>query len=151
MLPDAFSREHGHRLAGLLPAELLPLFDDRFIGSHILFEEYVHRLAIRVVRDSGIEPAAREPGTPGEIAARAGLDAVRAPVPVGWLLATLVARGQAERDPDGRSFIPAALPDPDLQEVAAAQERHDPSAMPSYRMAALAADFFAAFDFARAI
>ena len=142
MLPVAFSRGHGDRLAGLLPAELLPLFDDRFVGSYVLFEEYVHRLAVRVVRDAGIESAAQEPGTPGEIAARAGLDTVRAPAAVGWLLATLVAQGHAARGLDGRYFVPLILPDPDLQEVADAQERHDPSALASYRMAALAADLY---------
>ena len=142
MLPVAFHPGHGDRLAGLLPAELLPLFDHRFVGSCVLFEEYVHRLAVRVVRDAGIESAAREPGTPGEIAARAGLDAVRAPTAVGWLLATLVAQGHAVRGHDGRYAVPMSLPDPDLQEVADAQERHEPSALASYRMAALAAELY---------
>ena len=130
------------RLAELLPAELIPLFDDRFVGSCTLFEEYVHRLALRVVRGAGLDAAAREPGTPAEIAARAGLDTARAPVPVGWLLATLELAGRALRAGDGRFRIPAALPDLDPEELVRAQERHDPSALASYRMAALAAEFY---------
>jgi SAM-dependent methyltransferase len=132
----------GDHLAGLLPAELIPLFDGRFVESCALFEEYVHRLALQVVRSTGLDSAAREPGTPGEIAARAGLDATRAPVPVGWLLATLALDGRAARGSDGRYTIPVALPDLDPREVADAQERHDPSALASYRMAALAAALY---------
>ena len=142
MSPDGRSGAPVDRLAELLPAELIPLFDDRFVGSCTLFEEYVHRLALRVVGSTGLDTAAREPGTPGEIAARAGLDAARAPVPVGWLLATLELTGHAVRTSDGRFHIPMTLPDLDPEEVAQAQERHDPSALASYRMAALAAALY---------
>src|SRR6266850_1470244 len=114
-------------LAELLPPELIPLFDDRFVGSCHLFEEYVHRLAIQVVRSVGIDSAARQSGTPAEIAARAGLDPDRAPVTVGWLLAMLALGGRAARGADGRYSLPAALPDLDPREVAVAQERLDPS------------------------
>ena len=142
MSSNASSGARGDRLAELLPAELIPLFDDRFVGSCTLFEEYVHRLALRVVGGTGLDAAAREPGTPGEIAVRAGLDAARAPVAVGWLLATLALTGRAARAGDGRFHIPAALPDLDPEEVAQAQDRHDPSALASYRMAALAAALY---------
>jgi len=128
--------------AELIPAELIPLFDDRFVGSCTLFEEYIHRLAIRVVAGAGIDAAAREPGTPAEIAARAGLDATRAPVPVGWLLAMLAVAGRASRTDDGRFRISGTLPDLDPEEVTGEQERHDPSALASYRMAALAAALY---------
>lgn len=134
----------GDRLPELLPAELLPLFDDRFITSCSLFEEYVHRLALQVVRDTGIDAAAREPGTPAEIGERAGLDPGRAPVAVGWLLAALALTGRATRDGDGRFTIPVGLEAPDPNEVVSAQERHDPSALVSYRMAALAASLYPA-------
>jgi SAM-dependent methyltransferase len=126
----------------MLPDELLPLFDDRFDRSCELFEEYVQRLSIQVVRNAGIDSAAREPGTPAEIAARAGLDPVRAPVTVGWLLATLASAGRAARDDDGRYTVPAVLPDLDPREVADAQERHDPSSLASYRLADLAAALY---------
>jgi SAM-dependent methyltransferase len=142
MLPDVSSGESRDRFAELLPPELLPLFDDRFVGSCALFEEYVHRLALQVVRSAGIDSAARQPGTPGEIAARAGLDADRAPVTVGWLLAMLALGGRAARGADGRYSIPARLPDLDPREVADAQQRLDPSSLASYRMAELAAALY---------
>ena len=127
----------GDRLAEVLPADLLPLFDARFTGSCDLFEEYVLRLAIRVVRDLALDAAARSPGTAEEIAARAGLDPERTGSTVGWLLATLAMRGLSAGEVDGRFQIAAALPDLDPREVAAEQERHDPTSLPSYRMADL--------------
>jgi len=139
MSPGVSSNGRTERLAALLPSRLLPMFDDRFTGSCDLFEEYVHRLAVQVVRGTGLDVAARQPGTPGEIAARAGLDTMSAPVPVGWFLSLLVERGLAARGDDGRTVVPGVLPDLDPREVADAQERRDPSALPSYRMAALAA------------
>ena len=142
MIPATKSGGGDDRLAGMLPAELVPFFDDRFVGSCALFEEYVQRLALQVVRITGLDAAAREPETPGGIAARAGLEPGRAPVMVGWLLATLASRGWAARDGDGRYTIPAPLPDLDPREVAEAQERHDPSSLPSYRMADVAASLY---------
>lgn len=127
------------RLAELLPAELVPLFDDHFAVSCTLFEEYVRRQALRVVAATGLDVAAREPGTPAAIAARAGLDANRAAAAVGWLLGTLALAGHAERDGDGGFRVAAPLPDLDPDEKIREQEAHDPAALPSYRMAALAA------------
>jgi SAM-dependent methyltransferase len=129
-------------LAEMLPPELIPLFDDRFVGSCHLFEEYVHRLALQVVRSTGIDSAARQPGTPAEIAARAGLDPERTPVTVGWLLAMLALGGRAARGADGRYDLPTELPDLDLREVSDAQQRLDPSSLASYRMADLAAGMY---------
>jgi SAM-dependent methyltransferase len=142
MLPVLSSGVRGDRLAELLPPELRPLFDARFVGSCVLFEEYIQRLALQVVRSTGLDSAAREPGTPAELAARAGLDPVRAAVTVGWLLATLASGGRATRGGDGRYTVPAALPDLDPREVADAQERHDPSSLASYRLADLAAALY---------
>jgi len=142
MFPLVGGGGRSDRLTEMLPDELLPLFDDRFVRSCELFEEYVRRLALRVVRSTGLDVAAREPGTPDEMAVRAGLDPVRAPVTVGWLLATLASGGAVVRGGDGRYTVPAALPDLDPREVADAQERHDPSSLPSYRMADLAAALY---------
>jgi SAM-dependent methyltransferase len=144
MLPAAFRTGRDERLERLLPAELLPLFDDRFIGSCVLFEEYVGRLAVRIAGELGLEPAAREPGTAAEIAARAGLDPAAAPVPVEWLLATLAARGIAARDAGGRYRVAAIPADPDPREILDAQQKHDPSSLASYRMADLAAGHYPA-------
>jgi SAM-dependent methyltransferase len=132
----------GDRFAGLLPAELIPLFDERFATSCTLFEEYVHRLALRVVRETGLDVAARDPGTPAAIAARAGLDAARTAGVVQWLLMTLATSGRATRVGDGQFRVPAALPDLDPGEQTRAQEAHDPSALPSYRMAAVVAALY---------
>jgi len=130
------------RFEGLLPAELIPLFDDRFARSCTLFEEYVNRLVLKVVLETGIDAAAREPGTPAAIAARAGLDPARIADVVRWLLVTLTLNGRATRVGDSRFQIPAALPDLDPEEETRAQERHDPAALPSYRMAAAVAGLY---------
>jgi SAM-dependent methyltransferase len=130
------------RLAGLLPAELIPFFDRRFDASCALFEEYVHRLALRVVLATGLDAAAREPGTPAAIAVRAGLDAERSADVVRWLLATLALTGRATRLGDGRFQIPAGLAEIDPEEPMREQELLDPSALPSYRMAAAVAALY---------
>jgi SAM-dependent methyltransferase len=142
MIPVVGTGGRDDRLTELLPAELLALFDERFVGSCVLFEEYVQRLAIQVVRSTGLASAARQPGTPGELAARAGLDPARAPVAVGWLLATLALGGRAVHASDGRYTVPVELPDLDPREVADAQERHDSSSLASYRMADIAAALY---------
>jgi SAM-dependent methyltransferase len=131
-------------LAALLPSELIPLFDDHFAVSCTLFEEYVRRLALRVVVSTGLAAAAREPGTPTALAARAGLDASRSSEAVEWLLGTLALAGHATRAGDGRFHVPRDLPDLDPEEMTRAQEAHDPSALPSYRMAALVATLYPA-------
>jgi len=132
----------GDRFAGLLPSELVPLFDERFATSCTLFEEYVQRLALRVVRETGLGVAARDPGTPAAIAARAGLDATRMAGVVQWLLMTLALSGRATRVGDGQFHVPAALPELDPEEETRAQERQDPSALASYRMAAAVAALY---------
>ena len=137
MLPPAGGRDE--RLARLLPPGHLPIFDERFIRSCELFEEYVRRLAIRTAGALGLPEAAAAPGTAAEIAARAGLDPDRAPVAVAWLLATLASSGIATRDADGRFRIPAPPEELDLGEVEEAQAAHDPSCLPSYRLADVAA------------
>jgi SAM-dependent methyltransferase len=144
MLHPASPAQERERLAEFLSPEHLSLFDDRFIGSCVLFEEYIHRLVLQVVRGTGLESVAREPGSPGEMAARAGLDPRRAPVAVGWLLATLAARGLATREGGGRLRLSGPLPELDPGEVTDEQERLDPSALASYRMAALAATLYPA-------
>jgi len=137
MLPAAHGRDE--RLTRRLPADLLPLFDDRFIRSCELFEEYVRRQAVATARALALPAAARAPGTPAEIAARAGLAPERAAVPVGWILATLISSGLAARDGEGRWRIAAEPEAPDLREVEDAQAAHDPSCLPSYRLADLSA------------
>jgi SAM-dependent methyltransferase len=133
----------GTELDRLLSPGLRAIFDDRFVRSCELFEEYVGRLAIRVIRATGLEAAARESGTAADLAARAGLDLERSKAPVAWLLSTLAARGVLTRVPaDGASneasdhFVLAApLPELDAAAIAHEQEAHDPACLASYRLA----------------
>ncbi|HZN02402.1 MAG TPA: class I SAM-dependent methyltransferase [Candidatus Polarisedimenticolia bacterium] len=140
MLPAAGGRDE--RLARLLPPDHLTIFDERFIRSCELFEEYVRRLAVSTARALRLPDAAQAPGTAMEIAARAGLDPERAQAPVGWLLATLASAGAATREADGRFRIAAAPDEPDRREVEEAQAAHDPSCLPSYRLADAAAALY---------
>ena len=112
----------------LLSPEVAPLFDEGFVRSCDLLEEYVGRLAIGIARASGIEGALTPGATVAEVVTHAGLDPEIAPGPVGWLLGMLAARGWEP-----------PLPHLDPREIEAEQEAHDPRCLPSYRIAALAA------------
>jgi len=100
--------------AELLPPELLPLFDDRFVRSCDLVDEYVRALARAVVRDAELTGAGR-----GRVAA--GMERA-----VDWLVRA--ACGEADAPPPREPV-----------EVAAEQEAHDPAALPTFRIAAAAA------------
>ncbi|HET9042453.1 MAG TPA: hypothetical protein VFN70_04855, partial [Burkholderiales bacterium] len=130
----------------LIPPEILPLFDDTFVRSCQLIEEYVARLALESVRAAGLERACADGATVDEAIERAKLDPTAARVPVAWLLRTLAARGWAERltaDGDAARYrIGRALPAPDPDELVAAQAANDERCLPSYRIAALAADAY---------
>lgn len=125
----------------ILPAELLSLFDDRFIRSCDLIEEYIFRLALEVVRQAGLEPLIAEGGTATEIAMRAGLDPIVGPWLTDWLLRLLTGRGVVTCG-DGipaRFQVSRPLPDLDPVEIEKMQVSHDAAALPSYQLAALAA------------
>jgi len=132
--------------AGLLAAQLAPLFDAPFIRSCQLLEEYSARLALGILQSTGLAAVCRQPVTVDEAIAAAGLLGSVARVPVAWLLQTLAARGwlEATAPPEPRYCIGEALPALDPDETAQAQEAHDPRGMPSYRIAALAAEHYPA-------
>jgi SAM-dependent methyltransferase len=132
------------RRAALIPPEILPLFDDRFVRSCELVEEYVARLAAAAFRSTGLERACADAVTVDGAIASAGLAPEVARVPVAWLLAMLTARGWLERGDDARYRLTRPLPDLDPNEILAAQEAHDASCLPSYRIAALAAERYPA-------
>lgn len=137
------SSDAGHDLRSeLLPAELLPLFDDRFVRSCDLVEEYVYRLALWVVREAGLAARLVEGGTVAEIAARAGLDPVAGSHLTDWLLRLLAERGAiACSDTVPIRFQSSApFPSPDPAEIEKAQAAHDATALPSFRLASLAAE-----------
>src|SRR5512135_3127961 len=82
--------------SALLPAEILPFFDDAFVRSCDLYEEYVFRLALDVFRRVGLAAACATPATVAQAVARASLAPHAASVPVEWILRTLGERGVLE-------------------------------------------------------
>lgn len=135
-------------LARRLPPALVPLFDASFVYSTRLYDEFVHRLAVGVFRDAGLEAAARQAGSVEEIAARVGLEAGRARVPLDWLLRQLAARQvlEAEGVESQRRFrLRGPLPVLDPAAIREAQRRHDPAALPSYVLAETVARDYPAF------
>ena len=92
-MPITSTRSHRDERAELLPPPLLPLFDERFVVSCDLLEEYTGRLAAGVFRSIGLEEACREEASVEQAVARAELAPEVATVPVRWVLATLAARG----------------------------------------------------------
>ena len=130
------------RRASLLPPDILPLFNDAFVRSCDLYEEYIFRLTLEVFRKTELPAVCAQPVTTDEATAKAGLHAHVARVPLDWILRGLAARGVLQTSGDGhpaRYRLPGDLPELDAESVRAAQALHDPSALPSYAIAALAA------------
>jgi SAM-dependent methyltransferase len=131
-----------------LPPALVPVFTPAFARSHLLCDEFIHRLTVRVFAEAGLAEAAREWGSAEEVVARGGLDPGPALVPVDWMLRQLAARGVLERQagPGGARFrLDRALPALDPAEVLAEQRRHDAACLPSYILAETAARDYPAF------
>lgn len=146
-MPIEARHGQGDRRAELLPPEILPLFGDAFVRSCDLFEEYVFRLTLDVFRRAELAAALATPASTGEAAARTGLDGRVAPLPLDWILRELASRGvlgASEDDGVARYRLPGALPDLDAASVLDEQRRHDPAALPSYAIAALAAEHYPA-------
>jgi SAM-dependent methyltransferase len=143
-MPIASQRTGTDQRAALLPPELLPVFDDRFVHSSGLLEEYVARLALAIFASLGLDRVCTQEASALEAVHRAGLAPVPAERPVAWLLATLAARGWLTRTagPQGelRYRLSGPLPRLDPDQMLHAQEAHDPRCLPSYRIAALAAE-----------
>jgi SAM-dependent methyltransferase len=132
----------------LLPPGLLPFFDVGFIRSHLLYDEFVYRLVLQVVRETGLEEALREPGSAQEIMARAALTAGQALVPVDWMLRFLAARGLLEElagEATGRYRSSVPFPALDPVPVREEQRRYEPSWMPAYVLAETVAGEYPAF------
>ena len=132
----------------LLPPHLLPVFNASFLRSHLLYDEFVYRLVLKVIRETGLESAIREGGSTEVIAARAGLAVGQAVVPLDWLLRLLVARGVLEEVLGAVTHefrAPGPLPTADVAAVRDEQIQHDPSWMPSYVLAETVAQDYPAF------
>jgi SAM-dependent methyltransferase len=147
-------------LRRLLPPELQPLFNASFVRLHDLYDEFIYRLVLQVARQTGLEPAMAEPGSAKEIAARAGITAGQALVPLDWMLRLLAARGLLEELPPLAGHPPLAerpdaaasryrstgpLPSLDPAPVREEQIREDPSWMPAYVLAETVARDYPAF------
>jgi SAM-dependent methyltransferase len=132
----------------ILPPDLLDVFDVSFLQSYLLYDEFIYRLVLKVIRETGLEPAIREGGSAKSIAARERLEAGRAVVPLDWMLRLLASRGVveeisgAEKD-QFRTRGP--LPTADLAAVRDEQMQHDPAWMPSYVLAETVAQDYPAF------
>jgi SAM-dependent methyltransferase len=142
-MPVISKRTGRDERAALLPRSLQPLFDDRFIASWDLLEEYVARLACNILHATGLEEAFREPSTVAAAVARARLDPAVATVPARWLAATLARSGsmtQVSSEETARYWAATPVLQKDPQEILEAQARHDERCLPAYAIAALAAE-----------
>lgn len=145
----ADAAETARALAGFLPVSLASAFDASFIRSIYLYDEFIDQMAFRVFRASGLEVAAREPGTAQEIATRAGLDPQRVLQPLDWILRRLAGRGMlgamTSEGELSRFRTDGPLPELDPAPVLEEQRREDPSWLPSYVLAETAAQDYPAF------
>jgi SAM-dependent methyltransferase len=132
----------------MLPSYLRQVIDVSFLRSHLLYDEFVYRLVLKVIRETGLESAMREGGSAEAIAAREGLAVAQAVVPLDWMLRLLAARGVLEQLPGAATAEFRArgpLPTEDLAAVREEQVQHDPSWMPSYVLAETVAQDYPAF------
>ena len=147
-MPLTSKRTGTDRRAALLPPDLLPLFDEGFIDSWDLLGEYVARLACTILRNTGLDRAFEQESTVRDAIAHAELNAEVASVPAQWVVDTLAARGWMEKvaieGHETRYRLPARFLAREAAEVEAAQERHDASCLPSYTIAAMAAEQYPA-------
>ena len=148
MIGHAEARAAAALLRQLLPPDVAPLFDARFVRSHFLYDEFIYRLVLQVVGESGLEPAMREPGGAREIAARTGLAAGQALVPLDWMLRLLAARGLLEELGEGaarRYRSRGPFPTLDPAPVRAEQLRSESTWKPAYVLAETVAKDYPAF------
>lgn len=133
----------------LLVPELVPVFNERFLASAILYDEFVYRLALGIFRETGLEAHLREAATSEEVAARAGFPTERASVPLDWILRQLAVRGALETTATPgapvRYRLAGPLPALDPAEPEEAQKAIDPSWSVSYEIAKVAAQGYPAF------
>jgi SAM-dependent methyltransferase len=135
-------------LREMIPPDLLHVVDASFLRSHLLYDEFVYRLVLKVIRETGLESALREGGSAEMIATREGLEAGHAVVPLDWMMRLLAGRGVLEPVPGAATpeFRPRGpLPTADPAVVREEQVQHDPSWMPSYVLAETVAQDYPAF------
>src|SRR4051812_41249138 len=127
----------------LLPPMVAPLFDDVFIASFELCDEFVTRTACAVLKSTGLAEACQHGATIEQALSRAGLNARIARVPVAWMLSMLATRRcmTTSRGPKGDVLyrVEQSVPVLDPDEILQAQQALDPRCLPSYQLATLAA------------
>lgn len=131
----------------LLPPDILPLFSDAFVRSCDLYEEFIFRLALDVFARTGLARVFAVPVTTPQAIASAGLNDHASRVPLDWILRELAAHGVLQSHDEAgviRYALAGELPQLDPAEVRESQERHDPTALPSYTIASLAAEHYPA-------
>lgn len=147
-MPIVSQRSGKDERTALYPPELLRHFNDSFITSFDLFEEYIARLALSLFRTTGLEAACRNEATAAEAVARAGLAAGAALVPVSWILSMLASRKWLDTKigANGERLyrVAQALPVLDPDEILDKQRAHESRCLPSYEIAALAAAHYPA-------
>jgi len=133
----------------VIPAEVLPLFDDPFVRTCDLYEAFVDRVVLQILDRIGAAAALDGFATAPEAVAGLGLEPDRAVVPLEWLLRRAAAAGAVEVA-DGavsplrfRSAGFRAAEDP--AEIRRLQERHDPCALPAYDLVEVAAAAYPEF------
>ncbi len=129
-----------------LPSVLLPLLDESFVQSCGLIERYTVALAEQVLVASALDRVLAQPRTLDEAILAAGLNGAAAHVPVRWLLEILAEAGRVQRfKQDGAVRYCVATGDiDDPSKLLREQEALDARCLPSYRIAALAAECYPA-------
>lgn len=132
----------------LLPAELLPWFDDRFVESCDLIEQFTLALTLEVLQRCELEPVFAAGSSIAEAIEHRGLKREAAEVPLDWMLRLLCAHGfverQTDRSPSRYRNLGAWKSDgPEL--LRQRQAVLDPNALPAYRIAEIAAAGYPAF------
>src|SRR3954451_6332510 len=131
---------------GYLPQPMLSLFDEQFVRSNDLIQEYVARQALAVFVSTRLAAACESEASVQDAMQRAGLRGEVARVPSTWLCEVLAHRGwlqRAHRGEGSASYrVATPLPHLECQQIADVQEQHDARALPSYRIVALAAELY---------
>jgi SAM-dependent methyltransferase len=136
------------QVASSLPPALAPIFDPPFARSHLTFDDYVHRLALGVVRAAGLDAALGDWGSAEDVVVRAGLEPRRSLVPVEWLLRHLAERGVLPREDAAgglRVRLDGALSVLDAAAALTEQRAHDARCLPSFAVAETVARDYPAF------
>ena len=132
--------------AALLPAALLPLLNEAFVQSCNLVERYTVALAAQVFETSALDRSLTRARTIDEAIFAAGLNQDVARAPVQWLLEILAEAGRVQRFEEGGAVRYRAVAGDAEDPYALLQEQEalDARCLPSYRIAALAAERYTA-------